>query len=112
MNTTKLYDAQLNVSNQYNLETINNLITNLSEIFDDVYYNYETKSIDIEVEKTINRGNEIDIIKGELREWINSLDTNEESKKIVSENINFVYNITELSYNELENKCIIKLYLY
>ena len=56
MNTTKIYNAQLNVSKFYTVDSIKALIDRLSYIGEDVYYNSETRSIDIDIpdEKVTN----------------------------------------------------------
>ena len=107
MNTTKIYSAQLNVSEFYTVETINNLINKLSYLGKDVYYNTETRSIDIELEdpKIVL----VDTVRKELKEWINELPADKESIDIICDNINIVFNITNIT---VDNISIIKLYLY
>ena len=106
MNTTKIYYAQLNVSKFYTVETITKLIDRLSYLGQDVYYNNETRSIDIE--GPYEKDND-DNIRNELKEWIKELPADKESINIICDNINFVFNITKIG---TENNNIIKLYLF
>ena len=109
MNTTKIYSAQLNVSEFYTVETINNLINKLSYLGKDVYYNTETRSIDIELEDPKTAQVDTETVRKELKEWIKELPADKESIYIICDNINIVFNITNIT---VDNISIIKLYLY
>ena len=105
MNTKKIYYAQLNVSEHYTIDTITNLINKLHNLGTDIYFNNETKSIDIE-----NPEDHIeDTIREELKQWLNELPADKESINTICDNINFVYNITRIGYDD---NCTIKVYLY
>ena len=106
MNTTKIYSAQLNVSKFYTVEEITRLINRLGYLGQDIYYNNETRSIDIE--EPIENIN-YDMIREEVKQWIKELPADEESIKIICDNINLIFNITKI---KLQNDTIIKLYLY
>lgn len=103
MNTLKIYNAQLNVSRCYTIETITNLI----DEFENAYYNNETRSIDIEVNEGCNISN--DDIKYTIKSWLYTLPADRSSIDIIAENINIVFNITRINN---ENNEIIKVYLY
>lgn len=107
MNTLKIYNAQLNVSRCYTVETITNLIDELSIYTENAYYNNETRSIDIEVDEGNNISN--DDIKYTIKSWLYTLPTDRGSIDIIAENINIVFNITRINN---ENNEIIKVYLY
>lgn len=111
MNTNEISYAQLNVSKHYTVESINKLINRLAANCLTSYYNTETKSIDIEVGNNgnISRLVKIEVIKAEIIQWIYQLPADNESKKIVGDNIDFIFNITQIN---TENGIIIKLYLY
>ena len=106
MNTSEISNAQLNVSKHYTVDSINNLINRLTESGYVSYYNTETKSIDIEI-----NNNEISFndIKMNVTQWVYQLPVDNESKKIVGNNIDFIFNITQINTDE---GIIVKLYLY
>ena len=104
--TKKIYYAQLNVSKFYTVEEITRLINRLGYLGQDIYYNNETRSIDIE--EPIENIN-YDMIREEVKQWIKELPADEESIKIICDNINLIFNITKI---KLQNDTIIKLYLY
>lgn len=105
MNTTKIYSAQLNVSEYYTIDTITDLINRLNNLGTDIYFNNETRSIDIE-----NPKDNIEYsIREELKQWLSELPADKESIITICNNINFVFNITKIGY---EDNCIIKVYLY
>lgn len=108
MNTTKIYYAQLNVSNFFTVETITNLIEKISYIGKDAYYNTETKTIDIELDEE-NYLLAESKIRTELKNWIQGLDADKESINIICDNIDYIFNITQIT---IDNKIIAKLYLY
>lgn len=114
MNTQKIYNAQLNVSKCYTTETIEKLINNLSNYSkQNVYYNAETKSIDMEFEG-FNYFHHIDNIKNVISQWVSELPCDKNSIDIICNNIDFIYNITVL-HSELlpfSDNDIIKIYLY
>lgn len=107
MNTIKISNAQLNVSNYYTAETINKLINLIEQNGLIAYYNTETKSIDVESDD-INKLN-VDLIKLKLKEWLNNLSADDESIRIMCNNIDFIFNITQINSS---NGPILKVYLY
>lgn len=106
MNTNEISNAQLNVSKHFTVESINKLINRLEACGYTAYYNTKTKSIDIEIGT-----NEISFesIKMEVKQWIYQLPVDDESKKIVADNIDFIFNITKII---TEQGNIVKLHLY
>lgn len=108
MNNEKIYYAQLNVSKFYTVETINDLIDRLSYLGKDVYYNCDTKSIDIEVMDGVwlcdNRQ-----IKRQLCEWIEQFPADKESIEIIKNNIDYVFNITNIA---IDGVMTIKVHLF
>ena len=109
MNTTKIYYAQLNVSKLFTVDSITKLIERLQCTGDEVCYNIETKSIDIEIPKgTASEFND-NIIRDELKEWVKELPAEQSDIDTICDNINFVFNITKIG---AENSDIVKLYLY
>lgn len=109
MNTTKIYNAQLNVSEYYTIDAVKELINKLSYIGDDVYYNNATRSIDIDIPKgTISEFDDT-LVRDELKIWLRELPANEEDIETVIENINCVFNITKIGS---EKNDVVKLYLY
>lgn len=106
MDTIKISNAQLNVSKHYTVGTIDKLIGRFGKHNYIAYYNIETKSIDIEVgDNNINIG----LIKTEIKEWLNELPADQESIDIMCDNIDFIFNITQINP---EDGIIIKVYLY
>ena len=112
MNTEKLYTAQLNVSKFFNNETINDLILRLKVLFaeDDIIYNEKTNTIDIMRNKMSNVEDDINI-RVILKEWIRSLQADQNDIDIITNNIEFIFNITKLGYPNID-KHIINIYLY
>ena len=106
MNTTEIYYAQLNVSKYYTIDTISNLIDRLKHLGSEVYYDVGTKSINIENPKEDIE----DIIKEELKQWLNELPAEKDDIKTLCDNIDFVFNITKI--NDESIGIIVKLYLY
>lgn len=106
MNTTKIYYAQLNVCSFFTIETISELIDRLKQFGQDVYYNNETRSIDIE---NPSEDTELGLIRDELKHWLVSLPANINDITTLCDNINFVFNITKIM---IDNSTIIKVYLY
>ena len=106
MDTVKISNAQLNVSKEYTVGTIDKLIGKFAHHGLISYYNIETKSIDIETGDNII---EHDTIKTELKEWLNELPADKEDIKIMCDNIDFIFNITQIN---TDNGKIIKVYLY
>lgn len=111
MNTKEIYTAQLNVSNFYNDETVNDLISRLNSYnIGNTYYNEKTNTIDIKCDRQSSINDDI-IIRNTIKEWVKSLPANEEDINIIINNIEVVFNITKLGYPNLE-KHIINIYLY
>lgn len=108
MNNTKIYYAQLDVSKYFTVETITNLINRLSYLGKDVYYSNETRSIDIELQDGTWLFDESKI-RNELKHWVNELPAEEESIKTICDNINYVFNITQIA---IGNNVTVKVYLY
>lgn len=106
MNTTKIYYAQLNVCKFFTVETITDLINRFKQFGQDIYYNNETRSIDIE---NPNGNATIGLIREELKQWLITLPADVNDINIICDNINFVFNITNI---QIENDSIIKVYLY
>lgn len=109
MNTTEIYTAQLNVSKFFTVETITNLINKLSYLGKEVYYNAESRTIDIELEDPKTILIHTDLIRKELKEWIMELPADEESIKIICNNINYIFNITQIA---IEGVSTVKVHLY
>lgn len=107
MNTLKISHAQLSVSKCYTVDTINTLINIIGRDGLISYYNFETKSIDIEHEN--NKEIDINIIKYRLKEWLDTLTADKESIEILKNNIDFIFNITRLNSPD---GTIFKVYLY
>ena len=110
MNTKRIYDAQLNVSEFYNDETINDLVSRLSSIGDETYYNEKTKTIDIKMNKVSSIEDDYNI-REIIKEWLRTLPANEEDIEIMINNADYIFNIAKLGYPNLE-KHIINIYLY
>lgn len=106
MNTVKISNAQLNVSKYYTADTINSLINRISQNGLIAYYNTETKSIDVESE---NNKLDINLIKIRIKEWLNELSADKEHIKIMCDNLEFIFNITQINST---NGLIVKVYLY
>lgn len=106
MNAERIYYAQLNVSKCYTVDTINNLISKLSYLGEDVYYNNETRSIDIDNPSDPNV--KLHIIN-KLQEWVKDLPTDKDTIETICCNIDFIFNITTIN---IDNNTIIKVYLY
>lgn len=106
MNTTEIYYAQLNVSEHYTVNSISELIDKLKHLGSEVYYDVSTKSINIENPKEDIE----DIIKEELKQWLNDLPAEKDDIKTLCDNIDFVFNITKINDNSIG--IIVKLYLY
>lgn len=111
MNTTKIYFAQLNVSKFYTVDSIKKLIDRLSYIGEDVYYNNETRSIDIDIpSEDVSNFDDL-MIRDELTVWLKELPAEQEDIDTMINNINYVFNITKIgSINN--NKSVVKLYMY
>lgn len=112
MNTEKLYTAQLNVSKFFNNETINDLILRLKALFaeDNIIYNEKTNTIDIARNRISNIEDDINI-RMILKEWIKTLPADQNDIDIITNNIEFIFNITKLGYPNID-KHIINIYLY
>lgn len=110
MNTKRIYDAQLNVSKFYDDNTINDLISKLSFIGDETYYNEKTKTIDIKVNRLASVEDD-STIRTIIKEWVELLPADEEDIKIITDNINYIFNIVKLGYPNLD-KHIIEIYLH
>lgn len=108
MNPEKLYDVQLSVSKLINDDLVNDLISRLS-IIGNSSYNYNTKCIDIKVNKNSDKND--DTIKTILKEWLFDINLDSNTYNILSNNIDFLFNITKTN-NFNNSKHIIHLYLY
>ena len=108
MNTKEISSAQLSVSKHFTVESINDLIDRFSIDGFNSYYNTETKSIDVETDAKDFISN-ITIIKQELKNWIDELPVDFDTAKIVRDNLEFIFNITQLP---IETGNVIKVYLY
>lgn len=110
MNTQKIYTAQLNVSKFYNKNTINDLVSKLSFIGEETYYNEKTNTIDIKCNRLAMIEDDV-AIRETMKEWVKTLPANKEDIDIITNNIEIIFNITKLGYPNLE-KHIINVYLY
>ena len=106
MNTEELYHAQLNALEKISVNSIKFLIDKLS-IIGEAFYNYTSRCIEIEESEQTNDLH----LKSILRDWLSeSDDIDEDDKKILLDNIDFVFNITKITSDI--NKPIIQIYLY
>ena len=107
METTEIYTAQLNVSNYFTVETVNNLIDILKPLGRDAYYNHETRSVDLLLE----HGEFIADFKIRecLKTWVKTLPADLKDINTYCNNIEFIFNITKIM---IDNEAIIKIYLY
>lgn len=110
MDNKRIYTAQLNVSKFYTTNTINDLVSKLSFIGDETYYNEKTKTIDIKCNRLATVEDDC-AIRETIREWVKTLPADKEDINTIVENIEFVFNIAKLGYPNLE-KHIINIYLY
>lgn len=100
----KLYTAQLNVSKYYNDETINDLVSKVSFIGESKY-NKNDKTIHIQVNRTASMEDD-DIIRQVLKEWLNTLPADNEDINYISDNVQYIFNITKMGYANIPGHTI------
>lgn len=110
MDTKQIYIAQLNVSKYYTQNTINDLVSKLSFIGEETYYNEKNKTIDINCNRVASIEDDC-AIRQTIKEWIKTLPIENKDIDVMIENIDFIFNITKLTYPNLD-KHIINVYLY